>query len=164
MKDKSAKEKLYQLIGESIKIQDWNIQLIIMTLKLIYDILSSGAVLIDDIFEETMLSMLNLLRNHNNPDILVYCYKILSLFSKNYIYSYVMVNNGLVDLIKGALEADVDNKTKFVLREILLQMMGHLSTDMNNAKKLAEVLMNKLILDLNNDEFASSHHDIVVIH
>ncbi len=163
IKDKTAKEKLYQLIGESIKIQDWNVQLIIMTLQLIYEILSTGAVPIDDIFEETMHSMLNILRNHNTPDILILCYKILNLFSKNYIYSYVMVNNGVIELIKGALESEFDNKTKFALREILLQMMSHLSTDMNNSKKLAEVLMNRLILDLNKEEYATNHNDIVVI-
>lgn len=88
---------------------------------------------------------------------------ILSLFSKNYIYSYVMVNNGVIELIKSALESELDNKTKFALREILLHMMSHLSTDMNNSKKLAEVLMNRLILDLNQEEYAANHHDIVVI-
>jgi hypothetical protein len=134
-----------------------------MTLQLLYEILSSGAVPIDDIFEETMHSMLNILRNHNSPDILILCYKILSLFSKNYIYSYVMVNNGVIELIKGALESELDNKTKFALREILLQMMSHLSTDMNNSKKLAEVLMNRLVLDLNKEEYATNHNDIVVL-
>ena len=162
IRDKVAKEKLYQLIGESIKIQDWNIQLIIMTLKLIYEILQSGSVQIDDIFEETMHSMLNLIRNHNDPDIVILCYSILSLFSKIYIYSYVMVSNNIVEMIKGTLEADFDIKTKFTLRDILIKIMSHLTTDMNNARKLSEVLMNKLINDLNNEEFATQHQDILV--
>ena len=163
IKDKVAKDKLYQLIEESIKIQDWNIPLIIMALKLINEILVSNSVIIDDIFEETMHTILNLLKNHHEPAIIILCYMILNLFAKNYIFSYVMVKNGLIEQIKGTLESEFDNKTKFHLRDILIKIMNSLSTDINNAKKLSEILINKLILDFMDDEYANQHNDIQVI-
>jgi hypothetical protein len=41
--------------------------------------------------------------------------------------------------------------------------MNSLSTDINNAKKLSEILINKLILDFMDDEYANQHNDIQVI-
>ena len=162
LKDKLAKEKLFLIIVESIKIQDWNVQLIVMTVKLIHDILKSESVEIDNIFEQTVHSIFILLRNHNDQDILIFSYNIIALFSKFFVLAWYMVNNGLVELIKVALETNYENKAKFKIRGILIEILGLLSKDAKNSKIISEVVMNKLILDLNCDEFASQNHEILV--
>lgn len=162
MKEKSAKEKLYFLISESIKIQDFMISLIIMTLILVYEILILFPYLIDDVFDMTMHSLFNLLRNHTNSEIVNICYKILVLFSKNFIYSYTMVNNGLVELIKNTLDSELDVKVKFSLREMLFHFLGILSIDTGNSVKISEIIMSKIVADVLKEDYANNQSDMIV--
>ena len=162
MKEKSAKEKLYFLINESIKIQDFMISLILMTLNLLYEVLLLFPYLIQEVFEMTMLSLFNIIRNHTNPDIVLLCYKILILFAKNYIYSFTMVNSGLVELFKKTLDSDLDIKVKFSLRELLFQFMGIISIESKNAEKISEILMSKLIADVVKEDYANNQSEMIV--
>jgi hypothetical protein len=160
-KETSAKEKLYFLISESIKIQDFMISLIIMTLKLIYEVLILFPVLVDEVFDLTMHCIFNILRNHTNPEIVNLSYKILVLFARNFIYAYTMVSNGLIELIKNTLESELDPKVKFPLRELLFQFLGILSVDTKNAKKISDVLMNKLLVDVVREDYSSNQADMI---
>jgi hypothetical protein len=163
IKDKSQIEKLFLIISDSIKIQDWNVPLILMALKLTYEILSNNSFLQDDIFENNMHCLFNLIKNHkDNLEILIAIYKILSLFAKNSIYSYTMINNGLLDLIRNTLDNQTgDKKFKNHLSEVIYNLLTILSKDSTNALKISDALMNNFMNELKSDESFGNQADVI---
>jgi hypothetical protein len=127
------------------------------------EILTVNPQLIDDVFDDNMQCLFNLLKLYKeNTEIQMYCYKILSLFGKNFIYSYTMVNAGLIDFIKETLDSEAANesKTKHLIREVILNLLIVLSNDAINAKKISDVLAGKLIKDLREEEF---NNDMAIV-
>ena len=154
--EKYQKEKLILIINESVRIQDWNITLIQMSLVIIKEILEKNFNLIDDVFEAILLSCLNSMNNHKDSDIILNCCNILLIFSKNYIYTYVMVNNCLVELIKSTMEKIFEIEKSFEIRDLLFRIIGLLIPDHHNALKVSEELMNILIYYSNASDFIDS--------
>jgi hypothetical protein len=167
MKDNSAKEKLYLIISSSLKMQDWNAPLVVMTLKLMQEILTVNPSLIDEVFEDNMQCLFNILKIYkDNPEAQMSCFKIFSLFGKNSIYSYTMVNAGLIDFIKTSLEICNDdislgNKNRHQIREVVFNLLSVLSNDSNNAKKISDVVMENLLKDLKSEEYSEDHDNVI---
>ena len=160
--EKYQKEKLILIINESVRIQDWNITLIQMSLVIIKEILEKNFNLIDDVFEAILLSCLNSMNNHKDSDIILNCCNILLIFSKNYIYTYVMVNNCLVELIKSTMEKIFEIEKSFEIRDLLFRIIGLLIPDHHNALKVSEELMNRLIYYSNASDFIDSQEELIV--
>ena len=149
MKEKAAKEKLFQIISESMKIQDWYAPLILMAMKITYEVLTTNPTLIDDIFEDNMLVFFNILKNHSaSAEIQFYCYRTFSLFAKNPIYSYMLVNNGLMDYVKSSIDnTQIEPSKKEPIKVICYELSSIIAHDPNNAKIVSEILMDNIIQD-----------------
>ena len=118
-KGKQYTKKFYDLIPESTKIQDYNPDLVNMSLKLMYDGLVKKPYLVDEVYEVTIPTILDLLKLYkDNPEIQENAYKIISLFAKNHVFALDMINKGLIDSIKetlsGALFSDGINENNKV--------------------------------------------------
>lgn len=149
MKEKSAKEKLFQIISESMKMQDYNAPLILMAMKITHEVLTQNPTLIDEIFEDNMLVFFNILTNHSSSaEIQFYCYRTFSLFAKNPIYSYMLVNNGLMKHVKASIEnTQIEPSKREPIKVICYELSSIISQDPNNAKIVSEILMDNIIND-----------------
>ena len=164
VKEKQSKKKLFMIITNSIKMQDWNVPLIIMTLKLMYDVLMLSPDLSDDMFEENMQSLFNLLKVYKDKvDVQSQCYKLLTIYGRNHQFSYTMISSGLIELIKITLESDIyqEKKSGRQLHNSVIGLISILALDTNNAKKISDVLMVTLINFLNNDDYIDDHQGII---
>ena len=160
--EKNLKENLILLINESVKIQDWNVNLIQISLTLFIEIFDQNNCLIDNVFEEILLSCLNFLANHNDSEILILSCKILLIFSRNYIYMCVMVSKSLVQIIRSLMDKLDEIEKKDEIRELLFKIISLLIPEYHNAKKVSEELMNKFIYYSITAEFARSQKDLLV--
>ena len=163
-KDKPIKENLFNIIVESLNIQDWNIPLILTTLRLILEILKNKdyKYLVDLIYDDFINTFLGVIRNNqNNSEILNISYKILSLFGQNNIYGYSMINEGLLDLIQESF-TKINTKTsekisnsENELKETLFNLLARLSNDKNSVKKISDSLTENLVLELTQENPSS---------
>jgi hypothetical protein len=143
IKDKEHREKVYLIISDSVKIQDWNVPLIVMALKLMTEILSGNTTLQDDVFENNLHCLLNLLKQHKeNMEIQIAVYKLLALFAKNTVNSNSMIAAGVTDLVKSNLEAEFKDKKS---PQVVYNLLALLSKDPVNALKVSNTLMDNLI-------------------
>ena len=151
---KEYSKKFYDLIPESIKAQDYNPDLVLMSLKLIYDILVKKPYLINDVYDETIPTTMNLLKLYkDNEEIQENGYKIISLFAKNKNFASTMISNGLLDIIKETLEntlfSDSLKETIKGLKSEIFRLLNILSKENENCPKIADELMSNLITVLN---------------
>ena len=151
-------KKFYDLISESIKCQDWNVNLILIALKLIHTGLTKNNFLIDEVFDDTCSNIFNLLALYkDNVDIQANCIKILSIFSKySNIYSYSMVNSGILLNIRDCLNNEIFNqnkKSKTLIHNEVFNLLDNLSKDENNSKKISDDLMQNLLKQLNEEGY-----------
>jgi hypothetical protein len=160
--EKYLKEKCVVIINESVKIQDWNLNIIQMSFALLIDIFESFPYIIDNVFEEVMLSCLNVMNNHDNSEVLILTCKLILKFSNNYLYTYVMVNNSLVQLISSLFDKQSEIENSLPIRDCLLQIIGLLIPEYHNALKVSEHLMDKLIYYSNTQEFADVQATFIV--
>ena len=160
--EKHIKENLILMINGSVKIQDWNVNLIQTSLALFIEIFEQNNSIIDNVFEEVLLSCLNFLANHKDSEILIQTSKILLIFSRNYLYTYVMVRKSLVEIIRSLMDKLDEIERKEEIRELLFKIIGLLIPDYHNAKKVSEELMNKFIYYSITVEFALNQKDLLV--
>ena len=151
-------KKFYDLISESIKCQDWNVNLILIALKLIHSGLTKNNFLIDEVFDDTCSNIFNLLSLYkDNVEIQANCLKILSIFSKfSNIYSYSMVNSGILINIKECLDNENFNqnkKSKNLIHNEVFNLLDNLSKDENNCKKISDDLMQNLLKQINEEGY-----------
>jgi len=160
-KDKLTKENLFNIILESINIQDWNIPLLLTALKIIYEILrkKENKYIIDLIYDDHINSFFGIIRNHqNDSEIICVDYKIISLFAENSIHGYAMINNNLLELIQDTLvklviKPDIDlgkitSAKDFELKQTIFCLLEKLCNDKNSAKKIADAITENLIMEL----------------
>ena len=157
--------KFFDLISESTKCQDWNVPLIIMALKSMHEGLIKHSFLIDEVFDDTVPNLFNLLKLYkDNADIQVHCYKILALFAKNGVYSYSMVNSGLMDNIKETLDNPQfknSKKAKAMIRPVVFGLLNVLSMDEANSKKISDDLMASLLKEISEEGYNEDTQYIV---
>ena len=161
-------KKFYDLISESIKCQDWNVNLILIALKLIHAGLTKNNFLIDEVFDDTCSNIFNLLVLYkDNVEIQANCLKILSIFSKfSNIYSYSMVNSGILINIKECLDNENFNqnkKSKNLIHNEVFNLLDNLSKDENNCKKISDDLMQNLLKQLNEEGFNEDNESNSII-
>ena len=157
--------KFYGLIVESIKCQDWNVTLINDALKVMYDGMIIHTFLQDEVFDDTMPTIFNLLELYkDNVDVLINCYKILALFAKNQVFSYSMVNAGLMTYVKETLESQAIKtvqKKRAQITPVVFNLINFLAKDENNAKRISDDLMGNLIKELFDDGYSEDNKHIV---
>jgi hypothetical protein len=156
VKDLSDKKKLFMIILKSVQIQDSDIDLLTMALKVISDSLQKDKSLVDEVFDDSLQNILNLLKNNRDKlEVQIYCYKILTIFGTNYIYSYTMISEGLIEEVKASLDfwESKDKKSKSQIRDVVFKLLAVISGDVNNAKKISDVLVANLIKDLRDEDF-----------
>ena len=155
--DKTFIKKYFDLLSESIKIQDWNEKLILSTLKTIFDILIKNVFLIDEIYDDTSPNIFNLLKIYkDNIEIQLLCYNILNCFSKNKVFSYSMVNFGIIEIIKDSINNinfNNDKKTKIQIRKSIFELLNSLSKDEENSKKISDELITILLKELEEEGY-----------
>ena len=155
--DKTFIKKYFDILSESIKIQDWNEKLILSTLKIIYDILIKNTFLIDEVYDDTSPNIFNLLKIYkDNIQIQFLCYNILNCFSKNNIFSYSMINSGIIEIIKNSINNinfNIDKKTKIQIRKSIFELLNSLSKDEENSKKISDELINILLKELEEEGY-----------
>lgn len=166
LKDKEYTKKFYDLIPESTKLQDYNVDLVNMALKLMYDGLVKKPYLIEEVYDETVPNVQNLLKLYkDNPVVQENAYKILSLFAKNNVFSSGMIANGILDDIKDTLEkisfsenlrADVRN-----LKTEICKLLKNLANDKENCPKIADEIMGNLVNDINEKGFTDEGQAIL---
>ena len=149
-KGKEFTKKFYDLIPESTKLQDYNPDLVLMSLKLMHDGLVKKPYLVDEVYDETVPNTLNLMKLYkDNPEIQENGYKILSLFAKNNVFASSMISNGLLDVVKDTLENPLFNDAlKDNVKELkseILKLLNGLSGEKDNCPKIADELMGNLI-------------------
>ena len=149
-KGKEYAKKFYDLIPESIKVQDYNPDLVLMSLKLMNDSLNKKPYLIDHVYDETVPTVLNILKLYkDNPEIQENGYKILSAFARNNIFSSAMINNGLLDVMKDTLQntlfSDEMKDNVIELKSEIFKLVNTLSQEKENCPKISDELMGNLI-------------------
>ena len=117
LKDSEQIKIFLEIMIESLNYNDNNnnSNLIIISLKFIYDILKNNNInLMDNIYDITIPKIYNILNLSKNNDsiIQIFCYKILTLFTHNNVYSFDLVSRGLLFNIKEELEEIKNNKNK----------------------------------------------------
>ena len=156
-KGKQYTKKFYDLIPESTKIQDYNPDLVNMSLKLMYDGLVKKPYLVDEVYEVTIPTVLDLLKLYkDNPEIQENIYKVISLFANNHVFALDMINKGLIEAIKetlsGALFSDGINENNIGLKSEIYNLIKLLCDDLQNCPGIAQDLMSYLISKLGEDE------------
>ena len=144
--------KFFNLISESIKCQDWNENLILMGLKMMYIGIEKHKEIIESIFEDIFPNLFNILYLYKeNFSIQLYCFKILTLFAncnKNIINT--LINNGLLNYIKDAITNEKYSKTnqnKILMRNVLYNLLLILTTE--GKKTIVEISESLLNIILN---------------
>ena len=163
---KEYTKKFYDLIPETIKVQDYNPDLVLMSLKLMHDGLEKKPYLVDEVYDETVPPTLNLLKLYkDNPEIQENGYKILSLFAKNNAFGSAMISNGLLDVIKDTLEntlfSDSLKATAKGLKGEIFRLLNSLSLEKDNCPKIADELMGNLISGVKEKGYNEEGKDIV---
>ncbi|MBR4619254.1 MAG: hypothetical protein IKO49_08120, partial [Bacilli bacterium] len=154
--DKDGKEysqKFYNLIPETINCQDNNPDLVLFSMKLMNDSLKKKPYLIDHVFEETVPTILSLLKLYkDNPNIQENGYGILSQFAKNKVYSSQMINNAILpvakEILHNTLNSDSLQERRKPIRTEVLKLLNNIAQDTSNAPREADELMDNLISDL----------------
>ena len=150
---KDYTKKFYDLIPEITKVQDYNPDLVLMSLKLMNDGLVKKPYLVDEVYEETVPNVLSLLKlfimgdllelqtlrdvinmlklYKDNPEIQENGYKILSAFAQNNVFASSMITNGLLDVMRDTLEntlfSDSLKENVIGLKSEIFQLLNTLS-------------------------------------
>jgi hypothetical protein len=159
-KDSDLREGFFRIILESINIQDWNLNLLLNALKMLYEILKlkENKHLLEIVFDDYVNSLLSIIRNHqNNSEVICLAYKILSLLADKSVYGYSLMNNGLLELIQETflkLSSKQEEKISQVdseLKKVLFGLLEKLCSEKNSSKKIADALSENLIVEMKNE-------------
>ena len=165
-KGKEYTKKFYDLIPESTKCQDYNPNLVNLSLKLMHDGLIKKPYLVNEVYEETVPTVLNLLKLYkDNPEIQENGYKILSLFASNAAFASGMINNGLLDVIKETIEnplfIDTLKDSAKTLKNEIYKLLRSLANEDDNKPKISDELMGNVIPVLDQKGYNEEGKDIV---
>ena len=136
LKDNEQIKIFLEIIIESLNYNDNNNKsnLLMLSLKILNDILKRHFNLIESIYDNIIPKILNILNLSKNNDslTLIFCYKIITLFSKNNAFSDDLGNKGILVNIKDVLEQIKNNKY-----------------DKNNKNNIIDLNKKNDILDIN---------------
>ena len=167
-KGKEYTKKFYDLIPESTKCQDYNPNLVNLSLKLMHDGLVKKPYLVDEVYEETVPTVLNLQKLYkDNPEIQENGYKILSLFATKPTFASGMINNGLLDVVKETIENPLFNdslkENAKGLKNAIYKMLKSLAKEDDNKPKISDELMENLIPVLDEKGYNEEGKDVLLL-
>ena len=138
--------KFFNLLNDSIKIQDKNAEFILPSLKQMYDCLTKKPFLENQVGEEIIPNILNLLSKYtDNLEIQEQCYKILELLSKNSKFCSLMMNKKLIGFVKETLKNqqlndEIIKNGGHPVKESILNLLNNLLTDKSNCQLISDEL------------------------
>ena len=149
---KQLVEKYYLLALEGINCQDWNEQLILLTLDIIKETLILHEELRNEVFENTEHTILNVISIfENNIIIQITGYEILVLFTENGTYAYGLANTDIFSIIRNTLlnqEFNNDPEKRLKLRLAIYKLLNYLAYDKSINLKISFELMESFVKDL----------------
>ena len=156
-KSKLYTERYYLLCLEGLNCQDWNLDLVLLSLKIIKESLISHEDLRNDVFEVTKTSVLNILRIYqSNLEVQKLCYEILTVFAENKILSFNIVNSDVMESIRETManqDFNTDTEKRLSIRICVFKLLSYLANDDNTSLKIAYELMESFVKDLLNPTF-----------
>ena len=149
---KQLSEKYYLLCLEGMNCQDWNLDIVLLSLKILKENLISHEDLRNDVFEQTKQSVLNILRIYMNYlEIQTLSYEILTVFSENKVLSFDIVNSDIMESIRDTLsnpDFNSDTEKRLQIRICVFKLLNYLAYDDSTSAKIASELMEPFINDL----------------
>ena len=157
-KSKLYSERYYLLALEGLNCQDWNVDLVILTLQILKEALEDHEDLHNDIFEQTKQSILNILRVYqNNLEIQKLCYEILTIFAHNKVFSFnIVLKTDVMEIVRDTLnnqDFNSDTEKRLVIRIAVFNLLNYLVYDDSTSLKVAYELMESFIKDLLSPNF-----------
>ena len=147
--DKNYAKMFFDLVADSIKFQDWNANLIKMSLKIINDSLDKNPSLVNSVNEHLISNIINILKTYKDDyEIQLYCYKILSFFANDeHTSSFSDIINKLLQQIKQSLNRILtDDKEEKELKEKIKTAITNLTIFLANIDKYSDNIINELII------------------
>ena len=145
-------QKYYLLVLDGLNCQDWNEDLVKLTLNILKSALKIHENLRIDVFESSKQSIFNILRLYvNNLEIQVLAYEILSIFAESPVISFLIVNTDIMEIIRDSftnVEYNSIPENKLIMRKTLLKLLELLAYDENTSKKISYELMENLLNEL----------------
>ena len=147
--DKNYAKMFFDLIAESIRFQDWNINLIKMSLKIINESLDKNSFLINLVNDNLISNIINILKTYKDDyEIQLNCYKILSYFANDeHTSSFSSMINKLLQQIKHSLNRLlIDNKGDKNIKEKIKKAINNLIIFLGNIEQYSDNITNELII------------------
>ena len=151
--------KFFTLVNESTKCQDWNNQLVLMSLKYLLEGMNKHTFLSKDdfIFSDTVPNLFNLLDIYkDNIRVQVLIYKILSYFANGNEMSHSMIKQSNLFLhVKESLNNitfNLDIKSKSEIRKVIYDLLEILSSNEKNCKSISDDLLDSLLQEIENNK------------
>ena len=158
-------QKYYLLVLEGLNCQDWNEDLVKLTLKILKSALEIHENLRIDVFESSKQSIFNILRLYvNNLEIQILAYEILSIFAENPVISFLIVNTDIMEIIRDSftnVEYNSIPENKLIMRKTLLKLLELLAYEENTSRKISYELMENLLNELETSQNFSE--DLILI-
>ena len=155
--NKHLAEKYYLLCLDILNCQDWNLDLVLLSLKIIKENIISHEALRNDVFEQTKQSVLNILKIYlNSLEIQKLGYEILTVFATDKVLSFNIVNSDIMESIRDTLsnsdfKSDTDKRLQ--IRICVFKLLNYLAYDDSTSGKISSELMEPFINDLLSDNF-----------
>jgi hypothetical protein len=157
-------EKYYCLAIEGLNCQDWNEQLVLLTLQIIKQCLIDHVDLRKDLYEVTKHLILNILKLYqNNLIIPILGYEILVLFTENGKYAYDLANTDIFILIRTTLsnkDFNVDPDKRLIVRLNIYKILNYLAFDKTINLTISFELMESFIKDLMGETFTEDLNEM----
>jgi len=147
--DKNYAKMFFDLVADSIKCQEWNVILIKMALKIIYESLDQKPYLINEVNDQLISNIINIIKIYkDNYEIQLYSYKILSCFANDeHISSFSSIINKLLQQIKQSLSKIlIDIKEDKNLKDKIKKAIHNLIIFLGNIEQYSENITNELII------------------
>ena len=162
--NKPLSEKYYLLCLEGLNCQDWNVDIVTLSLKIIKENLISHEDLRNDVFEQTKQSVLNILRIYlNSLEIQILCFEILTVFAENKVLSFNIVNSDIMESIRDTLsnpDFNSDKEKRLQIRICVFKLLNYLAYDDSTSAKISSELMEPFINDLLSTTFSEDLNQI----
>ena len=160
-------ERYYLLALEGLNCQDWNLDLVLLSLKIIKDSLISHEDLRNDVFEQTKQSVLNILRIYqNNLEVQKLSYEVLTVFAENKVLSFNIVNSDVMESIRETMtnqDFNSDTEKRLAIRISIFKLLNYLAYDDSTSLKIAYDLMESFIKDFLNQNFTEDLTQIAAL-
>ena len=147
--DKNYAKMFFDLVADSIKFQDWNTNLIKMSLKIIDESLDKNPFLVNSVNENLISNIINILKAYKDDyEIQLNCYKILSFFANDeHTSSFSGMINKLLQQIKQSLSKIlIDTKEDKNLKEKIKKVINNLIIFLGKIEQYSDNIINEIII------------------